>query len=45
MRAVRRRLPRAEGVAAVALLGTGLVVVLAWVTGVALLVLFVAQRF
>jgi hypothetical protein len=41
---VRRRLPSAEGVAAVALLGTGFVVVLAWVTAVSVLVLFLAHR-
>jgi hypothetical protein len=35
---------RAESLAALALLGTGVVVVLGWLTGLALLVLLVAHR-
>jgi len=36
--------PRVESLAALALLGTGVVVVLAWVAGLALLVLVLARR-
>jgi hypothetical protein len=36
--------PTGEGIAALALLGTGVVVVLAWITGLTVLVLQLAHR-
>ena len=38
------RRPKAESVAALALLGTGVVVVVAWITSIALLVTLLAHR-
>ncbi|HEY2936945.1 MAG TPA: hypothetical protein VGJ25_10110 [Gaiellaceae bacterium] len=44
MSAVPGRRGKAESIAALALLGTGVVVVLAWITGLALLALLLAHR-